>query len=193
MRTRMMLLWVAMLMLVPVAYGQEDEPTELTSKERRQLEWTASTTRLRMKARHYEGKLSEALEAATELLAIRNRLHAGKDHPDLSSNINNIGELHRLMGQADRAIPFFKQALDMDYRLYKDQDHRDLALSLNNMAMGLTGVGQIEKALPYFRQSIAMFERLLQDQDHPNLAMAHNNIGRVLWELGQSNEAVTHC
>jgi hypothetical protein len=56
------------------------------------------------------------------------------------------------MGQAEQALPYYRQSLEMRRKLYAaakhPNGHPDLATSLNNLGAVLQAMGQAEQALP---------------------------------------------
>ena len=67
----------------------------------------------------------------------------------------NLGDTLQVMGQAEQALPFFRQNLEMNWKLYPTAKypggHPQLATSLNNLGSVLFAMGQAEQGLPYFR------------------------------------------
>lgn len=48
--------------------------------------------------------------------------------------LSNLGGLYSFMGDINRSIDYYKQALNVNKALYKDKDHIDIVVSsLNSM------------------------------------------------------------
>jgi CHAT domain-containing protein/Tfp pilus assembly protein PilF len=104
------------------------------------------------------------------------------------------------MGQAEQALPYFRQSVEMKRKLFPASQypdgHPDLAISLNNLGAVLESMGQTEQALGYFRQSLEMKQKLFPaskyPDGHPELAESFNNMGFVLQALGQAEKALDY-
>jgi CHAT domain-containing protein len=109
-----------------------------------------------------------------------------------------MGAVLESSGSAEKALPFYAQALAMRRRLYPESKypdgHPELALSLNNMGFMLESAGSAEKAIPFLEQALAMNRRLYPESKypdgHPELAISLNNMGRVLRSSGSAEKAL---
>jgi tetratricopeptide (TPR) repeat protein len=165
----------------------------LTPEERKRLESEARRLDKDAVAQYGKGNFKGALRAFERALAMYERLHPGRDHPDLATNLNNLGVVLYALGQPGNALSYYERALAMRERLYPKQDHPDLAQSLNNLGFMLRARGQPRKALSYYERALAMRERLYPKQDHPDLAMSLDALGSVLQALGEQGKALPYC
>jgi CHAT domain-containing protein len=79
-----------------------------------------------------QGRFSEALPLAQEVIAIRRAL-LGPQHPALATSLDTRGKLHQLLGNYPEALRDFEQARDIR-RDVLTEDHPDFAISLDNLA-----------------------------------------------------------
>jgi len=114
-------------------------------------------------ALYSNGKIQEALNTVETLI---------KDYPDepLLCNIN--GACYASLGQFDRAITLYEQALTIK---------PDYAEAHYNLAGTLQELGQLNAAVKSYEKSLAI---------KPDYAEAHNNLGNVLKDLEQLDAAV---
>src|SRR5262249_40005277 len=75
-------------------------------------------------------------------------------------------------GSAEKALPFYEQALAMRRRLYPEakypDGHPELAASLDRMGSVLHSAGSAEKALPFYERALAMHRRLYPHAKNPD-------------------------
>jgi tetratricopeptide (TPR) repeat protein len=79
------------------------------------------------------GKYAEATEIAQRLLAIREQA-LGPDHLDVSTSLNNLGELYRAQGRYTEAEPLLERSLAITENVL-GPEHRSVATTLNNLAV----------------------------------------------------------
>jgi CHAT domain-containing protein/uncharacterized glyoxalase superfamily protein PhnB len=103
------------------------------------------------------------------------------------------------MGNADKALSFYQQSLDMRRKLHPASKYPDghpgLALSLNSLGAALQVMGQAEKALCFYQESLDMRRKLYPaskyPDGHPDLAVSLDNLGVVLKAMGQEDKALS--
>jgi tetratricopeptide (TPR) repeat protein len=93
------------------------------------------------------------------------------------------------LGDAKKALPYFKEAVEMRKALYPNKNHPDVAISLNHMGYVLDSLGDAKKALPYYEEALEMRKALYPNQNHPDVASSLNNIGSILLEFKKCNQA----
>jgi tetratricopeptide (TPR) repeat protein len=97
-----------------------------------------------------------------------------------------IGECYRLLGQHEKALEYFRDALALAEELGRKSD---IATYLNNIAIVYGDRGQYTKALEYYEQALALAEELgKKDQ----IAILSNNIGMIYYDLAQYDMALEH-
>jgi CHAT domain-containing protein/tetratricopeptide (TPR) repeat protein len=185
------------LLAAPALLGA-GEP--LTPAERDRLEQEGRELNARIVPLHQAGKTAEAVVLARQLLAIREQLHAGKDHAEVAANLNALGFLLRVMGEYGQALPCLERALAMNERLFPVErypdGHPDLATTLNNLGYLLKEMGELGQALPILAKTLAMRRRLYPAQrfpdGHPQLASSLNNLGVLLQAMGEYRKALPY-
>src|SRR5262245_20433154 len=110
--------------------GQE---TGLTPQERKQLDSEARRLIKGAFAQYQKGDDRDAIRRLERALAVLERLHAKRDHLDLSECLTGLGAVLKALGQAGKALPYYERALAMRERLYGKRDHPELAVNLNNL------------------------------------------------------------
>ena len=114
-------------------------------------------------ALYSNGKIQEALNTVEALI---------KDYPNEPLLFNISGACYASLGQFDRAVRFYNQAL-----LIKP----DYAQAHYNLAGTLQELGQLDAAVKSYEKSLAI---------NPDYAEAHNNLGNVLKDLEQLDAAL---
>jgi tetratricopeptide (TPR) repeat protein/formylglycine-generating enzyme required for sulfatase activity len=150
-----------------------------------------------------EDRWDEAVTAAEELLALRERLQGEKHFEVVSASwrvrtyrltaampkelraelvsaddLNRRAESLRAKSMYLAAQPLFDKALDIRRRLLTD-DHPDVARSYDGLGWNLNAQGKYAAARPLFEKALDIRRRLLTD-DHPDTAMSYNH---VAWNL----------
>jgi tetratricopeptide (TPR) repeat protein len=105
--------------------------------------------------------------------------------------LNNVGWVLKPLGEPDKALHYFQEALEMTQRLYPKKDHALVALYLNNLGIVHKSLGEARKALPYHEQALEMTQRLHPKKGHPYLGMSLNIMGKALETLGELGKALT--
>jgi len=119
-----------------------------------------------------QGKYLEAAKmfeksAQTEKASPSPRMQA------LTAQLNQAGYYYTLVGQYDKAIMNFKEALAISRKLGQEAD---VATSLNNIGNVYYSWGQYDKAIKYYEEALAIARKLGQEAD---VAIRLNNIGNV--------------
>ncbi len=69
------------------------------------------------------------------------------------------------LGQSDKALPHYKEALEMNRRLYGESDHPDVASSLNNVGALLRDKKKCNEAHKLLTEAKEMMGRLGYDPE----------------------------
>jgi len=81
-------------------------------------------------------------------------------NPREAARLNNLGAVLIAMGQAEKALTFYQQGVDMYRKLFPaskyPDGHPDLVASLHNLGFRLLAMNQAEKALDFFQQSLQL-------------------------------------
>jgi CHAT domain-containing protein/tetratricopeptide (TPR) repeat protein len=140
------------------------------------------------------GYYRRALEM-TQALYPRERYPRG--HPDLATNLNNIGILLQQQGNYGEARGYQLRALEMREALYPREQYPegypDLIYDLNNMGRLCEDQGDHGAARGYLRRALemcqALYPRERYPHGHPDLAVSLGNMGRLYSKQGDFGEA----
>jgi len=148
----------------------------------------------------YYNRLAQYDDAltASELLLEKSMEHFGKEHPVTASAYNNIGLMHKHLGNFEDSRNNYHSALSI-YKETVGQDHASYAASLNNLANlfksqsmlgneGGEGLKQMER-IELLEASIEYFEEALNirvnelGEKHPHTITSHSNLGSTIASL----------
>ena len=143
---------------------------------------------------HYRhAAYNEALETSHQLLDACQKLF-GDNHPATASAYNNIGLMHKALGQFDDSRTNYAKALEL-YRDIVGTDHASYAAALNNLGNLDRAQAHVdedldvaqrlelnESAVKYFDDALAIRAVELGD-DHPNTVTSRSNLGGALAAL----------
>ncbi len=115
--------------------------------------------------------------------------NCGKDHPNVSSHLNNLAQLYKETDRIKEAEPLMLRALSIDEENF-GPDNLLLATHSNNLGQLYLLLGQEDKAEDYIKRSIDIFEKNNPDIQ-PYYAGALNNLGKLYLNTGQLQEAST--
>jgi tetratricopeptide (TPR) repeat protein len=104
----------------------------------------------------------------------------------LATALNNEAFLYDSQGDFDRALPLYKQSLNLR-REVKDQS--GVGQSLNNIADLYQSQGNIELALEYFKQSLEIRELIKEEE---GIAESLLNLGYLYDKLGDFTKALDY-
>ena len=84
----------------------------------------------------------------------------GPDHPDVATDLNNLGSLYDTLGDYDKAEPLYKRALGISEKAL-GPDHPDVATDLNNLGSLYDTLGDYDKAEPLYKRALGISEKAL--------------------------------
>lgn len=121
----------------------------------------------------------------------------GHGHPQLATNLNNLGVLYQSAGEYGKAEFLFREALDMRRALNVKAEytagHPDLAISINNLGVLYESAGEYGKAELLFREALemkrALFPKAQYPDGHSDLALSINNLGGLHHYAGEYGQA----
>jgi CHAT domain-containing protein/tetratricopeptide (TPR) repeat protein len=99
-------------------------------------------------------------------------------------DLNNIGFLYDALGQKQKALEFFQEALPIQKEL---GDRVEESTTLNNIGSLYSALGQKQKALEYYQKALPIDQAV---GDRAGEATTLNNIGLVYFALGQKQKAL---
>jgi tetratricopeptide (TPR) repeat protein len=136
------------------------------------------------------GRAAEALPQFEQSLAMRRRLHGGRDHKEVAQSLNNVAWCLLALGRTAEALPQFEMALAMRRRVFGEGPNAIVAMSLNNVAFSLHALGRPREAQPLYEECLAVYQRLFGERDHDSVVKTLNNLGVCLRSLGRPAEAL---
>jgi CHAT domain-containing protein len=101
------------------------------------------------------------------------------------SSINNLGANYANLGEYEKAIAFYQQALDMSRKI---GDHLAESSNINNLAALYSVLGRYGEAEPLYKEALAIKKQQLGD-NHPDVAQTLNNLATLYRIQGRYSEA----
>lgn len=138
--------------------------------------------------RYRLGDLEGAVAGQTEALSIWNAVWGEQDDNLVAAGLNNLGVMHRELGNYVEADRYFNEALAMRRRLHGD-GHATVGMSLANLGRLRMLEGRLEAAEPYALEALEICTEQLPE-GHPALLAAQMAAGAVLSERGRPEEAL---
>ena len=102
----------------------------------------------------------------------------------MAQTYHNLGNVHRLKGEWDRAIEFYQQSLEVKERV---DDIHGMAQTYNNLGLVYADKGEWDRAIEFYQQSLETMERV---GDIHGMAQTYNNLGIVYRRKGEWDRAI---
>ena len=131
--------------------------------------------------RQARAQFSDAKSLFERALSINEQI-SGQIHPDIASNLNNIGLVLKELGDMQKAREYYERALTINEATY-GSNHPHVAANLNNIGIILDELGDFTRAREYYERALAIDEAAY-GPNHPDVAIDLNNIGEALRHLG---------
>jgi CHAT domain-containing protein/Flp pilus assembly protein TadD len=131
-----------------------------------------------------DGRKESLEQARDKLLAAIPLFHAASDGDDEATALANVGYICNDLGERQRAISFYNQALLLRRTL---RDRSGEALMLNNIGSVYSALGEKQKALELYKQALSL-SRSAGDQKVEGATL--HNIGRIYDVLGEKQKAL---
>ena len=112
----------------------------------------------------------------------------GEEHPNYAIILNNTAFAFRRMGQYEKTLPLYQQALVI-YKKTLGEQHPSFAVCLNNIALLYQDMGQYEKALHLYQQALATKKKTL-GEEHPEYVASLNDLAILYVNMGEYNKAL---
>ncbi len=109
----------------------------------------------------------------------------GVDNPQTAVELNNLGEVFRLIGDNNRAAAYLERALEIERR---HGTPTSKATTMNNLALVYRSLDRLADAQKLYKTSLALLEESL-GPNHPDLAKGLNNLAMVYVARGQNDRA----
>ncbi|KNC69032.1 tetratricopeptide repeat protein [Pseudoalteromonas ardens] len=101
---------------------------------------------------------------------------------------NQAGLLAQTLGDYDKAIGYYEQALKSDLKAF-GEDHPDVATRRNNLGSAWETKGDYNKAIGYYELALKSVLKTF-GEDHPNVAIGRNNLGSAWEAKGDYDKAI---
>jgi tetratricopeptide (TPR) repeat protein len=134
-----------------------------------------------------QGRYTEALPLHQRALRI-SQAALGPDHPDVGTDLREVGMTLWELGRYAEALPLHRRALRISQAAL-GPDHPDVATDLREVGMALWELGRYAEALPLHRRALRIHKAAL-GPDHPDVATDLREVGWALWALGRYAEAL---
>ena len=111
----------------------------------------------------------------------------GDNHPSVATSWNNLGNLHRKMGDLESAGPCYLQALELFKNLYGEK-HPSIATLNGNLGTLFRKRGKMEEARTYCEKALEI-RKGLHGEEHPATAACLNSLAALHADLGEFDAA----
>jgi tetratricopeptide (TPR) repeat protein len=101
----------------------------------------------------------------------------GPDHPNVATDVNNLGLVLKDQGDLAGARQTFERALRIDEAAF-GPDHPEVATDVNNLGMVLQDLGDLAGARQAYERALAILEKFLSP-DHPNIQIVKRNLNSL--------------
>jgi CHAT domain-containing protein/tetratricopeptide (TPR) repeat protein len=112
----------------------------------------------------------------------------GERHPDYARSLNNLAGLYQAMGEHGKALPLFREALQLRRQALGER-HPDYGASLNNLALLYQARGEHATALPLFLEALKLSRQVVGEK-HPDYASSLNHLAGTYGDLGEPGKAL---
>ena len=111
----------------------------------------------------------------------------GPEHVDVARSYNNLGTLHKALGDTDEAKDCHKRALEICLKQL-GPEHVDVATSYNNLGTLHSDLGDTDEAKDCYKRALEIQMKQL-GPEHVDVARSYNNLGNLHSDLGDTDEA----
>jgi hypothetical protein len=199
-------------LLVGLGVGAGAEPSAPSGKLDRQQQAKLDQLESRLKQALQEGAFDEAVAAAREVAALRERWQGAKhgqsvaarqavrrydalvhlpekDRQQVAQSFRAAAEGDALAGQHkySEAGARYRQALTLRLRVL-GEEHPDTATGYSDVAYNLDDQGKYDAAQPLYEKALAIFRKVL-GEEHPDTAASYSNLATNLNAQGKYADA----
>ena len=178
---------------LPIMSGRLRELAPLVPHALASGDLPAGDASLRIAALHSAATYSvanadyEETETLTRRLVDLTEAFRDADHPDVGTQLNNLGYVLQYRGDLNGAEDAFRRALAIGDAAH-GPDHPQVAIYTNNLGNVLRDRGDLDGAEDAFRRALAI-DDAAHGPDHPEVATDLNNLGAVLRDRGDLDGA----
>jgi len=108
--------------------------------------------------------------------------------PENRIYLNELGLLLQTMGEYDKAIGFYNQALTIDLKTL-GPEHPNVATEYNNLGSAWDSKGEYDKAIALYNKALRIDLKTL-GPEHPNVATRYNNLGSAWKAKAEYDKAI---
>lgn len=112
------------------------------------------------------------------------------DHHNIAAVANNLGELHKSLGEFTTALDYHQQAYAIRKKIFGNE-HPLTAASISNLSEIQRLLGNYEKALTLQKQAATIKEKVF-GFEHPSVAASYNNLGQIYKILNKNEIALKY-
>ncbi|NQU48359.1 MAG: CHAT domain-containing protein [Planctomycetes bacterium] len=116
------------------------------------------------------------------------RTKYGEANDGYIHQLQSLGAHYYSQGHADKAVPYFEQALAICIEIH-GEEHVATAEKLNNLAVILQSLGRMEESRPLYEKALQL-SRKAYGSDHLQTAGGLNNLAFVLEAQGNYSQAL---
>ncbi|CAH1247187.1 KLC4 [Branchiostoma lanceolatum] len=152
------------------------------------------------------GKMAQQLAQETQRENIKNFMLAisyyrealktadGTETKDTMVLLCHIGHANFEVGDHNKAISYYEQALKMHGRIHKESKaHPETAAILSNLGAAWANLGDQRKAISFHEQALQMEKRIYsQSAANPGIAISLNNLGDAWHREGDYRKAINY-
>jgi len=130
-------------------------------------------------------KFDDALESYSKESEILKKLK-DKNRTELATNQTNIGNVHQLLANFNKALKHYEDCLRILKKLHgEDADHRDIAICYRDMTRACNDMGRTKDAEKYCTLSHKMIERVHgKHTNHVDIGRSHQVIAELYCTKG---------
>ncbi|XP_022080211.1 TPR repeat-containing protein DDB_G0287407-like [Acanthaster planci] len=124
-------------------------------------------------------RFEDALAIHERLLALKEKPESGVSSSEKAVTVNNMGFVHLKLGNNDKALDFFQQALTLHKECLNGDDiHEVIATATNNVGSVLAVMGHYDEAAEVLQRSLEIYEELYFDSLPPDVGGTLLNLAK---------------
>jgi tetratricopeptide (TPR) repeat protein len=85
--------------------------------------------------------------------------------------LSNLGLAYKRKGSYDKAIKYYKKALNINLKFYGDE-HSDIAINYNNLGVAYRNKGAYDKAIEFYKRALSIDLKIYK-VEHPYIAACY--------------------
>ncbi|MGM1059632.1 FxSxx-COOH system tetratricopeptide repeat protein [Saccharothrix sp. Mg75] len=175
--------WPRWRALLPHVLTVHEDTTSIPSATTEHTAWLLGRAATYLRTHGRPGDAHPLLERALTI----DEATYGPDHPEVATDLSNLGGALSDLGRPGDAHPLLERALAITEATY-GPDHPAVATLLNNLGGALSDLGRPGDAHPLLERALAITEAAY-GPDHPAVATLLSNLGLALSDLGRPGDA----